>query len=281
MENRRLDPPRLVAVDVDGTLLGQNRSVLDSDRAVLERARARGTVIVIQTARPFRSALHIAASAAGAYVIASNGGAVAEVATRQPVWVHDGLTDDEVAAIVGLAGKYELGLCLHGLDNWYQLNADGLVERLARRYRAAPLPIPPGGVCRGVLLAEFIGDEAALVAVRSELPSAVVATGSRDEPGLSLDVVPTGINKAVGLARLLWHLGLDWPDVLVVGDGENDMPAAKQARFSVAVKGAYEPLKDCVTHWVDLAPEDGAVGVSVAGLVLGDPDAMSAIHTRT
>lgn len=53
-----------------------------------------------------------------------------------------------------------------------------------------------------------------------------------------IDVVPAGIDKAVGLRSLLAHLGLDAPRLLSLGDGENDLPVFAMADRAVAVANA-------------------------------------------
>jgi hydroxymethylpyrimidine pyrophosphatase-like HAD family hydrolase len=84
-----------------------------------------------------------------------------------------------------------------------------------------------------------------------------------------IDVVPAGVDKAVGLRLLLHDLGLDGAPFLSVGDGENDLPVFAAAARAVAVANAA-PIAKQAAH--EVAPADASKGFlwAVAPL-LGDP----------
>ena len=65
---------RMIAVDLDGTLLNSRKRISDEDRAALGEAAARGVEIVPVTGRSYATALPIVAELlAGGPLIASNG----------------------------------------------------------------------------------------------------------------------------------------------------------------------------------------------------------------
>ena len=69
--------PRLVAIDLDGTLLRSDRSVSDRSRAAIGAARAAGAEVVVATARSPRSTRELAAAAGiGGLAICANGAIV-------------------------------------------------------------------------------------------------------------------------------------------------------------------------------------------------------------
>jgi hydroxymethylpyrimidine pyrophosphatase-like HAD family hydrolase len=75
-------------------------------------------------------------------------------------------------------------------------------------------------------------------------------------------VLPTGIDKATGLARALEVLGLDFQDVVGIGDAENDLSFLARCGFSAAVANAIPAVKECV----DLVTE-GDHGAGVVELI--------------
>lgn len=61
--------------------------------------------------------------------------------------------------------------------------------------------------------------------------------------GATVAVVPTGVNKATGVERVLEDLGLSAHNLVAVGDAENDMALFEIAEHGVAVANASSPLK--------------------------------------
>jgi hypothetical protein len=75
----------------------------------------------------------------------------------------------------------------------------------------------------------------------------------------SVMVLPSGVNKATGVAAALEHLGLSPEHVVGVGDAENDLPLLRYCGCGVAVANALSSLKeraDLVTHGEE---DDGVI----------------------
>jgi hydroxymethylpyrimidine pyrophosphatase-like HAD family hydrolase len=82
----------------------------------------------------------------------------------------------------------------------------------------------------------------------------------------SVMVLPSGVNKATGLAAALEHLGLSPENVVAVGDAENDHPLLRYCGCGVAVANALPALKeraDLVTH----GEEDAGVIELIDGIL--------------
>lgn len=62
-------------------------------------------------------------------------------------------------------------------------------------------------------------------------------------------VLPSGINKATGLAAALKELGLSLHNVIGIGDAENDHTFLRTVGLGVAVANAYEVVKQSA-DWV-------------------------------
>jgi hypothetical protein len=82
----------------------------------------------------------------------------------------------------------------------------------------------------------------------------------------SLMVLPTGVNKATGLAHALERLGLGPGQVAAVGDAENDHSLLKLCGAAVAVGNAIDSLKKIAT-WVTPAPAGAGVAQLIERLV--------------
>lgn len=83
------------------------------------------------------------------------------------------------------------------------------------------------------------------------------------DSGFAVHVTPKGVDKGTGLLRALKLLGISIDNVLVIGDGKNDVPMFKVAKISLAPKNAAEEVKKLAT--VVSEKEDGDVLEEVVG----------------
>jgi len=224
---------RLVASDVDGTLL-DHHGVLPPGRAEAVAAlRAAGIPMVLATGKLWTSvrALTDRLALPGPHV-ACNGSVVFDADGRLlRTTLLDGAVADAVAAV--LAEQH----LPHAL---YLEDGSLVTARIDAAHDVLPLlgePMPSVARRdgRGVIkVLAIVGpdDEGALRALASDAAS-VQRTGPRFLEWNALEV-----DKATGLATVTELLGLRMADVLAVGDAENDVPMLRAAGIGVAVSGA-------------------------------------------
>jgi HAD superfamily hydrolase (TIGR01484 family) len=75
----------------------------------------------------------------------------------------------------------------------------------------------------------------------------------------SVMVLPSGVNKATGLAAALVELGISVHNVVAVGDAENDLPFLRAAECGVAVANALPALKEQADLVLNAADGDGVI----------------------
>ncbi|MFD0681557.1 MULTISPECIES: Cof-type HAD-IIB family hydrolase [unclassified Paenibacillus] len=73
----------------------------------------------------------------------------------------------------------------------------------------------------------------------------------------AVDINPNGMNKAVGLQKLLDHLGLDPSEVAAFGDGLNDLELIESVGTGIAMGNACEDLKEKARFVTKSLHEDG------------------------
>lgn len=64
-------------------------------------------------------------------------------------------------------------------------------------------------------------------------------------------------DKYAGIEKMIKHIGGNLEDVVVFGDGKNDMDMFKHAPMSIAMGNAIEPLKEIATYVTDRSDSDG------------------------
>lgn len=257
-------PGLLVALDIDGTLLGHDGrlspDVLDGVRALRET----GTHVVLATGRSLVGLRPVAAALGvdRGWAVASNGA----VSVRLDPDLPGG---DEVSDVVTFDPEPALRLLR-------DLLPDGLfaVERLGEGFWVSG-HFPPGELPEGVRVVDFEAlcqAPATRVTLRAPRLEAADLREVVDRSHLTgvtyaigwtawLDLTPPGISKASALETLRTRLGVAPGSSLAVGDGQNDVDMLRWAGVGVAMGGSHEAtveVADAVTLAVD---EDGIVPV--------------------
>jgi hydroxymethylpyrimidine pyrophosphatase-like HAD family hydrolase len=132
-----------------------------------------------------------------------------------------------------------------------KLLCDPPSERFLALLRKRKIPFVPG---RTVVASWLPHEKAVLKAIR-DLGLDLQVTLNKD----SIMVLPSGINKATGLAAALAELGISVHNVVAVGDAENDHSFLRAAECGVAVANALPSLKEQADLILGAAEGDGVI----------------------
>ena len=247
--------PALVATDLDGTLLRSDRTVAPRSRELLDRARARGVVVVPATARqlqlerhPRPGKLHTGPGVAALggfsdWAVCSNGALVVHLGSGKVLHeacLSPALQGAVVAALLDFAPGTEFVTVAEAAQ----------LFRTSAGYPALALPtdhmMEPDQMCR-VGLDELVDRPALKMVVRHpEIPPEELAIGLAGMPEIEvtssgipvLEISASGVTKASGVAVLAEHLGLSMTDVVAYGDAPNDIALLRAAGLGVAMPHA-------------------------------------------
>ena len=260
-------PPRLVALDIDGTLFANDPSTGEVEEtirpsvvAAVRRAYDAGAHVVLATGRSTNGITHVwdllglppEGSAAGAQVlsVASNG----SVTFRYPpVEVRSTETFDASEIVKMLLEEVP--------------HAAVAVEEIGVGYRINR-PFPDGeitGRMRLQSVEELVAEPVTRVIIRDPHSSEEEFLALAEKLGLHgtnyfigwtawLDIAPEGISKASALADVAAELGVAQAEVLAIGDGRNDIEMLAWAGRGVAMGQApleVQQAADDVTETVD------------------------------
>ncbi len=236
--NRRV---RLVATDLDGTLLREDRTVSPRTRQTLERVISSGVTLVLVTARPPRFVRRLANDLGlEGVAICCNGGMVYDF-VGDSLLEHSPITPADATAIVrglrelapGVAFAVESGMTF-GCEPAY-LSLGSLSqpqdELLADAEVLCAQPITKL-IARH---AERGAEELYPLAMRLADGRAVVTYSS---PRF-IEMSAVGIDKATTLARLCERLGVPPAEVVAFGDMPNDAAMLRWAGQGIAVANAH------------------------------------------
>ncbi|WBP87768.1 HAD family hydrolase [Kitasatospora cathayae] len=261
--------PRLIATDLDGTLLCSGGTVSDRTAAALAAAEAAGVQVVFVTGRPPRWMQQLSPHIGGHGVaICSNGGAIVDVRRGGelieyfPMPVETSLAVVEVlrAKLPGTAFAFEYA------DGWgrepgYEVLMWGDDE--VRVIGPAEQLLADGGPVRGLfkLLAKHPDLDPDTFLTEARTAAGHLAEITRSSPIPLLEISAPGVTKASTLARWCAEHGIDRSEVVAFGDMPNDLEMLAWAGTAYAVANAHPHVLAAVAQHTVSNEEDGVAAV--------------------
>ncbi|MEO7980351.1 MAG: HAD family hydrolase, partial [Sporichthyaceae bacterium] len=233
--------PRLVATDLDGTIVCRDGTVSDRTVAALRGVEALGVPVVLVTGRPARWMGEVAERIGHTgLAVCANGAVLYDLHTEQVVEHHPIPVDVGLevarrlrAAVPDVAFAVEL---LDGFSHEpsYLARYDAGIERavgpLEELYTAPALKL--------LARHEAMGADHLMAAARTALGDLVEVTHSAAGSAL-LEISAAGVSKASGLARFAAARGVEAADVVAFGDMPNDLPMLAWAGWSYGISDGH------------------------------------------
>lgn len=253
--------PRVIASDLDGTLLGPGGRFTERARSALASARERGIAVVAVTARPprvFDEWAPLAASLDAA--ICANGAMVYAPAEKRVLAMTT--LGAETAALAAKALRVALPGARFAVETGFEVVAEAGYTRVdsvgdRRVFRGTLAEVLTGAASIVKLLAHVPNEQTdtALHAARAlALPGVAVSHSG----GLGLlEIGPAGISKATALAQWCEARDIGPEAVAAFGDAPNDVPMLAWAGRSFAVANAHPEAAEAAAGRCGSNREDG------------------------
>lgn len=296
-------PPRLIAIDMDGTLLNSEGRISARNRSALRLAESSGAEIVVSTGRRHSYAMHALRDLnlrPASVLISSNGTVIRTIGSRLlhrtylPLptarWLCSHLANFRNTLVltfdlVGADGDDTRGALvveqfdeLHAsIGRWMRSNEAYIahVDRLEDVLQSKPGSVPPIQMMLCGTVARMASAEARLL----EYPH-VTAVGAVEAPDAEItlhrtiypendlsivDILPAGCSKGTALTHIAHLRGLSTGDILAIGDNWNDVHMLRLAGRSALMANAPDDLKALArsSGWT-VAPSNDEDGVAIA-----------------
>ncbi|MGA9567206.1 MAG: Cof-type HAD-IIB family hydrolase [Candidatus Korobacteraceae bacterium] len=251
-------PIRLIAIDLDGTLLNSKVELSDENRDALRRANDAGIEIVLGTGRRHDFALPIAESLGFKLWMFSSNGAVTR-STRGETFHCDFLPKETAIHLAQSMRKYRnymvltfdragLGaiVCenhdqLYGvIQRWMDKNAP-FIEYISPIENALTEDPIQAMFCGPIELMDRAQEELAQSGFRQEFTAVRTQYDYRDL--CIVDLLNAGCSKGHALERWAKHRGFDRSEVMAIGDNYNDVEMLTYAGHPVIMGNACDELK--------------------------------------
>jgi Cof subfamily protein (haloacid dehalogenase superfamily) len=264
-------PYRLVATDLDGTLLRTDDTVSERTRDALAAATAAGAAHIVVTGRAVPWTRHILDDLGyDGLAVCGQGAQVYHAGEHRlltSVTLDRQLAGLALSKIEAEVGPLLLAASRDGLEG-------DVIIGPGYRVQEGPLPyVPmqdPADLWSAPLNKVYIqhptlGDDELAKAARATVGSLVdvVMAGA----GV-VEVLPLGLSKATGLSLAARRLGLRASDTIAFGDMPNDIPMFGWAAHGVAMANAHDELK-AVAHEVTASNDDDGIAVVLEHLLAG------------
>lgn len=268
---------KLLVLDVDGTLLNDEREISKRTLAALLKVQQMGVRIVLASGRPTYGLMPLAKTLElgnyGGFVLSYNGCQIIK-AQNGEILFERRINPEMLPYLEKKARKngfaiftyHDDTLITDSPDNEYIKN-EALLNNLKiirEDEFSTAIDFAP---CKCMLVSD---KEKALIGLEQHWEKRLAGTldAFRSEPYF-LEVVPCGVNKANTLGALLEHLGVTREEVIAVGDGVCDVTMLQLAGMGVAMGHSQNSVKVCADYVTASNEEDG-VALAVEKLILAE-----------
>jgi hydroxymethylpyrimidine pyrophosphatase-like HAD family hydrolase len=260
--------PKLVALDIDGTLLKWVEGVGTTYEEIsapvydaVHRALDAGTAIVLASGRSphgmtrLADQLHLHVDGDDpVWVVASNG---AVVFRYPPLEVVHEETFDAAPAVAAVLEHHPTALvAVEERGIGYRVNRPFPIGELTGDMTITPVDDLVAGPVSRVIIRDPDATAEDFVALAGRLG----LQGTDYVVGWTawLDLAPVGVNKASGLRLVADELGIGAADVLAIGDGRNDIEMLQWAGRGVAMGQSVEVVREAADAVTGTVHEEGA-----------------------
>ena len=253
------DVPRLVATDLDGTIVRRDGTISARTVAAFARVEAAGARFVLVTGRPPRVMPSIAAAFGHrGTAICANGAVTYDMRTGQVAAGRLIAPADLAAAAAALrAAVPGIGIAVEYPDG---RAADAAFQAISwDANESIPRPVEETLFARPAakLLGRHLGyspDE--LLALAAPVLTGLVSVSHSNGKGL-IEAAAIGVSKATAVAELAGRHGITAEEVIAFGDMPNDLPLLAWAGTSCAVANAHPDVLAAATCVIGSNDTDG------------------------
>jgi Cof subfamily protein (haloacid dehalogenase superfamily) len=258
--------PRLIASDVDGTLLGADEVPTARTRAVIDRVLAAGVPFVLVTGRPPRWVPRVAKDVPNVrWALCANGAVLYDIHADRVHSSHtlppEALLDLEQACAQALPNAW-LGVERVGTSAFEDAHTQFLCEDDYRHAWAGPdhTSVPRSALFDRPAIKLLARDpdqtsEQMIAALAPHIGQTIDLTFSTSN-GL-VECAPHGVSKATGLSDFAADLGITADEVIAFGDMPNDVAMLTWAGHGVAMANAHPSVLDAADEVTASNVDDG------------------------
>ena len=264
---------KLLGFDLDGTILTGEKKLTERTKRALEDAAASGMIVLPATGRPFSGVPKEIMEVRGIrYALTSNGARIVD-AQEGKVLYEQPVPKEIAEKILDIYDKYDTlqEIYFQGVGYISESDlkrADQIMESpaMAEYVRSTRKVVKnireqmqkfPGGVDK---VHAIFADQTEKMRALQELEQMEEITVTRALSN-NIEVNAEGVDKGKGMLKLAELLGIRREEIIVFGDGWNDLSMIQEAGCGVAMGNAQEVVKEAADIVTDSNEEDGVAKI--------------------
>lgn len=277
-EQRASGDIRLIAIDLDGTLLTPDGTLTARNEQAIRAACAAGVKVILATGKSRASARHIVDKldlhmpgvfTQGTTVYDSDG----------ELWHSTTIEPETAAGVLRYAEAHSLGYTAYAGERILMPFESEFRWTMFERFDE-PLPEVVGSLIphvdrlafNKIVVLDANDDGSTRRALYEGFDERVAGSdgGAHVTQAIAqlIEVLPAGASKGVGLQWLLEQMAIDPAQVMAIGDGENDIEMLALVGYGVAMANAHPRLKEKAI-WETADNRDSGVALAIERFVLG------------
>lgn len=271
---------KLIACDLDETLLNSNSQVSPKNIEAIKKADALGVKFVLATGRGYETVqgtlkeigLH---DLEDEYVISFNGGAVTENKGNELLHFQ-GISYDFASELYKRGQNYDVCIHVYTQEDVYvynlveeeQMHLDGKMEVIEIFDKDI----------------DFLKDEEIVKVLYMNTDRKYLNQIEEDLKGITqnsdisyssnryIEFNHKGVNKGAGITFLANHLGIDISQTIAIGDNFNDLPMLETAGLSIGVQNMVPELKERVDYITEANHNESAIAEVIEKFILNSEE---------
>jgi len=261
---------KLVACDLDGTLLDSNHEITEANRKVIEDLKGKDIPFVIATGRIYPSAAEFSKELGLETPIIACNGAVIKDPIKDEIIHHYPVKTNQMLTLIDICKKYDIYFHIYTIDTVYAERN----ERLMLKYNEWKKNDPK----RSLVKTAVVNDIKPIIEsnIVYKLGIYVDEEGAKEAheemvkvPGITscfslttlVDIFNEDASKGIAVKALGDMYGLEKRHIMALGDNENDIPMLEHAGIGIAMKDARENVKEAAD---EITESNDRSGVAVA-----------------
>lgn len=255
----------LIALDLDGTLLTNEKTISTKSKQVLAAAMEQGHIVIISTGRPHRASIqYYHELKLESPMVNFNGALIHHPTDKKWDVLHNPMPRRTALSIVDFCyDMHAKNILAEVQDNVYLDNYDQeILDIFSQTSENVPFTI-------GNLKSKLDTDPTSLLihphpdhieALRKNLDdyhAEVIEHRKWGAPWNIIEIVKKGINKAIGVEKIAYYYNIPKERIIAFGDEDNDLEMIDHAGVGVAMGNAIDELKSVANFVTDTNEKEG------------------------
>ncbi len=240
---------KVVVVDLDGTLINQDKQLTDVSKSAIEMIKSKGLYFGIATGRPIRSVSNLLKSF-GVYeyvdfMVCSNGAEIIDLKT-QKIQITYQLSKQDIIDIIEFMKPTGINYCIYDQGKMYTEQINSIVTYLSGLNMLEPViskPIDLPVETTNKVIFTIYPDEIVKLNNHMKTFNSPKYRAFFTQPEL-FEFVDARISKAIGIEMYVSQKKISMDNVVAFGDADNDREMIMESGLGIAMANARESLKE-------------------------------------